>query len=117
VTARKPAQPGPVKWRSQLDDPRTFERIDTLLGALSRNPDRYNRYELSAPQEERDLIILYAARGRPKDAARGIRHFVACMLSLSWQFPEHYGPTAPSTREERAAALLRLGTAPRFAPE
>jgi hypothetical protein len=99
MKARKRPQPRaqpqrPKSW-NPLDDPATFERIDELLGALSRDPVRFGEYELTAPQEERDLICLYATLQRPKDARSGVRHSTACILSLSWQYPEHYGPTAP----------------------
>jgi hypothetical protein len=36
------------------------------------------------------------------------------MLSLSWQFPEHYGPTAPSGQRRQKHLRLILGEA---APE
>lgn len=111
MKARKRAQPQTPKWRNPIDDPATFERIDKLLGALSRDPNRFGRYELTAPQEERDLICLYAAKDRPGDARSGIRHVVACMLSLSWQFPEHYGPTAPPGVRRQNHLRLVLGDA------
>jgi hypothetical protein len=109
---RRRARPQAPKWRNPIDDPATFERIDKLLGALSRDPIRFGRYELTAPQEERDLICLYAAKGRPADARGGIRHVVACMLSLSWQYPEDYGPTAPPGVRRRNQLCFLLGDAP-----
>jgi hypothetical protein len=108
MKARKRPQPQTPKWRNPIDDPATFERIYNLLGDLSRDPVRFGRYELNPPEEERELICLYAAKDRPADARGGYRHSIACMLSLSWQFPEHYGPTAPPDvrRENRIRLLL-----------
>ena len=114
MKARKRAEPQTAKWRNPIDDPATFERIDKLLGILSRDRNRFGRYELAAPQEERDLICLYAAKDRPLGARGGSRHLIACMLSLSWQFPEHYGPTAPSGQRRQKHLRLILGEA---APE
>ena len=96
MKARKRTQLQTPKWRNPIDDPATFERIDKLLAALSRDCSRFGRYELTAPQEERDLICLYAAKGLPDGARGGVRHGIACALSLSWQFSEDYGPTAPA---------------------
>jgi hypothetical protein len=96
-------------WRNPLDDPATYERIVELLGALSRDPHRLHRYEMDAPEDERELIMLLAARPRPKDAANGIPHVVACMLSLSWQHPEHYGPTAPADVRRSNQIQVLLG--------
>ena len=109
MKARQLAQPQAPKWRNPIDDPATFERIDKLLGALSRDPDRFGRYELSAPKDERDLICLYAAKARPANACGGARHVIACILSLSWQFPEHYGPIAQPgvRRRNRLGVILR----------
>ncbi len=78
-------------WKNPLDDPATFERIDNLLGTLARDPERFDRFERNAPDEERLLIMLYAARDRGDTTRRPI----ACMLSLSWQYPDEYGLPAP----------------------
>jgi hypothetical protein len=107
MKARERAQPQRPKWQNPLDDSATFERIYNLLGALSLDPIRLGQYELNAPEEERELICLYAALQRPKDAQSGVRHFTACRLSLSWQFPEDYGPAAQSdVRRQKLIGLL-----------
>lgn len=109
MKARKRAQPQRPKSRNALDDPATFERIDNLLGYLERDPNRFQRYEMSPPDEERELISLYAALERPQDSRGGLRHFTAQRLSLSWQFPEEYGPAAPEHIRRQKLICLLMG--------
>ena len=113
MKARKRAQLQRPTGRNPLDDPATLERIDKLMGALSCDPGRLWHFELHATETERDLVCLYAARERPADSRGGFRHFTACSLSLSWQSPEHYGPTAPpDVRRQKLIGLLMADALP-----